>query len=179
MRKLLIGMITACVLAVSAVSANASTLHKRAATNAVNFVGKACDNTAHVLWRNKGGIAVGTTAVAVATNPEPFVQAAAAIVTGTTDAVLQSCIVNNFLSYLLLPILLIAAVWYFLRHIKSRWGRVLPLLLLGVLFLFCFGGIANAEMITQVPEIQCGIVKPPLWWTDIIGWVLLILAFFI
>ena|GEM_PF-3492650 len=179
MRKFLIGIIAACLLAVSAGTADAAVLHKRAVTKIVNTVGQACDHVANVLWRNKGAVAVGTTAVAVATHPEPFVQGAAAVVTGTGEALIKSGTGSSLLSYLLLPVLLIAAVWYFLRRIKSRWGRVLPLLLFGVFILFCFSGVVHAGVIAPVPEIQCGVVKPPFWWGDIIGWVLLIIAVFL
>ena len=109
MRKFLIGIIAVCLLAVSAGTADAA-LHKRAVTKIVNTVGQACDHAANVLWRNKGAVAVGTTAVAVATHPEPFVQGAAAVVTGTGEALMKSGTGNSLLSYLLLPVLLIAAV---------------------------------------------------------------------
>jgi len=179
MQNFLMGIIAACAFAVSAGTADAAALHKRAVTNAVNLVGKACDNVSSVLWRNKGTVAVGTTAVAVATNPEPFVQGTTAVVTGTTGKVMKSNTGSSIVSYLLLSVLLIAGIWYFLRCIKFRPGHVLPLLILGVLILFCFTDSASAGTFAQVPEIQCGMVKPPLWWTDIVGWILLIIVIFL
>ena len=175
MRKFLTGIIAICVLAVSAGTAEAAPLHKRAVTNTVNLVGKMCDNISAVIWRNKGSIAIGTTAVAVAANPEPFIQGAVAVVTGTTEKVVQSNTGSSILSYLLLPIILIVAICWLLGYIRFkckgllRHWRIIPLVL-AVLLLFT--GITQAG-------IQCGVVRPPLWWTDFVGIVLLIFALFL
>ena len=174
MRKFLTGIIAICVLAVSAGTAEAAPLHKRAITNTVNLVGKVCDNISAVIWRNKGSIAIGTTAVAVATNPEPFVQGAATVVTGTSERVMNSNTGSSILSYLLLPIIVIAAIWWLLGYIRFkckgllRHWRIIPLVL-AVLLLF--------TDITQA-GIQCGVVRLPLWWTDFVGIILLIVALF-
>ena len=158
------------------VPAEAVVPQKRVATSVVHLVGKACDNIANVLWRNKGAVAIGTTAVAVATNPEPFVQGAAAAVAGTTDAALKSSVGNSIVSYVLLPLLLIAGVWVFLKFIGFkfkglfRYWRVAALVLAVLLM---FSGAAHAGV------LECAAICPPLWWTDIIGIVLLLVALFL
>ena len=176
MRKFLTGIIAICVLAVSAGTAEAAPLHKRAVSNTVNLVGKVCDNISAVIWRNKGSIAVGTTAVTIATNPEPFIQGTTALVANTTDRVVKS---NNtgssILSYLLFPIILIAAICWLLGYIRFkckgllRHWRIIPMVLA---MLLLFTGITQAG-------IQCGVVRPPLWWTDFVGIILLIVALFL
>ena len=123
-----------------------------------NFVGNTCDSAANLLWRNKGAVMLGTLLVTAAANPEPFVQGAATVVTGTSQTVYASYI-GSMLSYVLIAIVLIAVGRYLFRRI--RLWRVLPLLLLGLLL--CCGGVAEAGMMNVVPETQLGIIKPP-WW---------------
>ena len=178
--KIMTGIIATTMLMVSAVSADAAT-RKQAIEKIVNkttdAVGKACDNVSQVIWRNKCAVAVGATAVAVATNPEPFVQGATAVVTSTTQAAMQSSTGGGFFSFLLLATLFIAGLWLFVGCIRSKFWRVVPLLV--VALLLCFGGIAEAGMIASIPDIQCPAVPPPAPWWNIINFIFLIIAIFV
>jgi hypothetical protein len=75
--KLFIGMCAACLIAVSASSAEAA-VSKRTVTKAVSLIKQTSNAIGNAIWSNKGSIAVGTAAVAVASKPEilvqPFVQ---------------------------------------------------------------------------------------------------------
>jgi len=174
-------MLALCVLAVNTVPVEAASARKKAIEKIVSkttdAVGKACDNVGSVLWRNKCGIAVGVTAVAVATNPEPFVQGATAVVTGTTQAAMQSSTGGGFFSFLLLATLFIAGLYLFVGCIRRKFRRIVPLLVVGLLL--CFGGIAEAGMIAQIPDIVCPAVPPPAPWWKIINFILLIIAIFV
>jgi len=79
MKRFFVGIVLACMLAVSAVPADAAIVHKKAVTNVVNLVGKACDNIAGVIWRNKGAVAVGTAATVAITAPEAVAQGVATL----------------------------------------------------------------------------------------------------
>ena len=169
MRKFLIGMITVCIFAAHAVTANAAP-SKRTITKAVSLVGKACDNVANVLWRNKGAIAVGTAAVVATTNPEPLIGGAATMVTGVTQPIHQSAL-GSILFYLLLAVISVAGVRYLLQYLKD-WKNWLPLIL-GLIFCGLTAGIAEAGV------IGCATIKPPFWWGEVIGFILLVIGMFL
>jgi hypothetical protein len=158
MNKLIIGTIAACALAASAVHVEASTA-TQTVTKITNFVGKACDGIADVLWRNAGGVLVGAGAVALATQPEAFV--------GGVTAIVSTPYIGSILFYLIVAVLAILAVRYCLHRI-GLW-RLLPLL---VFCLLLCGGVAEAGMIDFVPapDFQC--IKP-MW--DTLGWIIAII----
>ena len=168
MKNLFIVMLVACISAVNTVPVDAASVQRRAVEKIVSkttdVVGKVCDNVSQVIWRNKCAVAAGATAVAVATNPEPFVQGATAVVTGSTQAAASS----GFFSFLLLATLFIAGLWLFVGCIGRKFWRIVPLLVVGLLL--CFGGVAEAG------TLEHGAIKP--WWGDIIGVILLIIAIF-
>ena len=185
--KMLIGICAICLFAVNAVQVEAATPQARAVKNVVNVAKKTSDKIASTLWRNKGGIAVGTVATVAVMAPEAVVQgatsvatgaveSAATVVTGAAQAAVQN--VSNsgsgFFSYLLLAMLFLAGLWLFTGFVKSRW-RVLPLLVLGVILCLC--STAEAGMIASIPEIQATAPATP-WW-NIIGIILFIIAILI
>ena len=135
MKRFFVGIVLACMLAVSAVPADAAIVHKKAVTNVVNLVGKACDNIAGVIWRNKGAVAVGTAATVAITAPEAVAQGVATVATGTTNAFIKSNVWSSILFYVLLPIILIALTWRFFKSMafKSRgllrYWKIIPLVL--------------------------------------------------
>ena len=51
--------------------------------------------------------------------------------------------------------------------------------MLVVSLLLCFGSIAEAGMIAQVPDIQCPAVPPPAPWWNVINLILLVIAIFL
>ena len=171
MKKFFIGIITALMFAFNTVPAEAVVPQKRVATSVVHFIGKACDNAANVLWRNKGAVAVGTTAVAVATNPEPFVQGATAVVTGTTQTAIQSGTGGGFFSFLLLATLFIAGLWLFVGCIRRKFWRIVPLLVIGVLICLC--GVTEAATLHSAAVPVAAAIKPLV---NAIGWVVIIAA---
>jgi len=192
--KMIIGMLVASVFAINAVSADAARHQARAITKiadrTVTFVGKAVDNTAAVLWRNKEAVVLCTALAVAATNPEPFVQGATtvatsavegatAIVTSGTDAVIKTTAGSGsgFISFLVLAVLFIAGLWLFVSIIKFKFWRAVPLLVIALLL--CFGGVASAAMFTSVPEMMCTAPATPIHWWNIITIILFIVAIFI
>jgi len=169
MKKIIIGMLTACVLFVYTTTADAAVVAKTIAIRAIqktkSAIGKTCDGAGNVIWRNKGAVAVGATAVAVATKPEVFVGGATAIATSPYG--------STILFYLIAALLVIVGMRYFLHRV-GLW-RVLPLVVLGLLL--C-GGVAQAGMIDHIaiPEIECGVIKPA-WW-KILTVVLFVISIF-
>ena len=159
-------MLIACI-AVYAIPAEAAP--KQAVKKIVKQVGKACDDVGSALWKNKGGIAVGAATVVAVTNPEPFVQGATTIVTGTAKPIHQSTLGSVFF-YLLLTGLTVAGVRYLFHHLKD-WKNWLPLLVVGILL--CCGNIAEAGVMEGVSVIPVR----SLW--DFLGFILLILSIFI
>jgi len=173
MRKFLIGMIAVFVFAVSAVSASAA-LPKRAVVRTQDFIAKTGKSLGSVIWDNKGSVAVGATAVAVATNPVPFVEGAATVITGRTSNLaaggVQSYVVG-WLFYAMATVLAIVGVrcaWNYVKDYKN-W---LPLFL-GVMVCGLTGGIAEAGV------LDCGVIRPPFWWGDVFGWILLVITIFL
>ena len=135
-----------------------------------------------MLWRNKGTVAVGTAATVAVLAPEATVQGATtvatqavqgatAVVASGTEAIVKSTVkpgsANVFLTLFLLVALLLAGLWIFIGRIRRKYLLVLPILVLAVLV---FGGVAHAGI------VECGIARPPLWWGDIFGFILLIIA---
>jgi len=167
MKKLIIGIITACALFLCTAPANAGIVkHTVAAVKKIGgYAGKACDAVSNVIWRNKGAVAVGATAVAVATKPEVFVGGATTIATSSYGGMI--------LFYLIAACVVIVGIRYLLR--RFRVWKLLPLVVLGLLL--C-GGVAQAGMIDyiSIPEIECGAIKPG-WWS-IITVVLLVISIF-
>jgi len=169
MKKLIIGMLTACALCFYTATADAAVVAKsiaiKAIQNAKSVAGKACDGAANVIWRNKGAVAVGATAVAVATKPEVFVGGATTIATSSYGGMI--------LFYLIAACVVIVGIRYLLR--RFRVWKLLPLVVLGLLL--C-GGVAQAGMIDHIsiPEIECGAIKSA-WW-NIITVVLLVISLF-
>jgi hypothetical protein len=174
MKKFCVMMIAACVLAVS----TANTVEASIITKRIEGVKKIANLVSTWTWKNKGSIAVGTVATVALTNPEAVKDA----VTGSADVAYGAVtggktagtvapranvrptttgvnIIPTLLFYLLVIVLVIAAVRYCLHSVGLR--RVLPLLIVGVLL--CFGVTAEASMLSSFPAIQCTapvLVKP-------------------
>ena len=127
MKKLIIGILTACALCFYTATADAAVVAKSIAIKAIqkakSVAGKTCDAAANVIWRNKGAVAVGTTAVAVATKPEVFVGGATTIATSSYGGMI--------LFYLIAACVVIVGIRYLLR--RFRVWKLLPLVLLGLL----------------------------------------------
>ena len=174
--KILTGIIATAMLMVSAVSADAST-RKRAVEKIVNSVGKACDNVSQVIWRNKGTVAVCTVATVAVANPVSFAQGVTTIVSGTLQTIHLSSIASIIFYVVMFGLLLVGVrhVWKF----TQKW-RLLPLLIVGALLCFCMtGSVAEAGMITHVPDILCPVVPQPVPWWNVISFILLLIAIFV
>ena len=156
MRKFIIGIIAACTLFMGTVAANAAGTTKTAVKKIVN-------RASNVLWRNKGTVAGGVVLAAAATNPEPFANGITTLLWGVGNAVVQTGI--KFPFYCLLGIVCVIGVRYFWRYVNV--GRILPLLILGVLF--C--GVAEAGVMTNLPVVAVR----PLWW-EALGWLFIIIT---
>ena len=173
MKKFLIGMIAACILAVSAVSASAA-VSKKAVVKTKDYIAKTSKSLGNAIWDNKGSIAVGTTAVAVATNPAPFVEGAATVITGRASHLSAGGVqsyVAGWLFYAIATLLVIVGVrcvWNYVKDYKN-W---LPLVF-GAVFCGLTGGIAEAGV------LDCTAIRPPFWWSDIVGWILLVITIFL
>jgi len=173
MRKFLIGMIAACILAVSAVSASAA-VSKKAVVKTKDFIAKTGKSLGNAIWDNKGSIAVGTTAVAVATNPAPFVEGAATVITGKSSNLSAGSVQSYMVGWLfyaiatLLAIVGVRCAWNYVKDYKN-W---LPLIL-GVMVCGLTGGIAEAGV------LDCTAIRPPFWWSDVVGWILLVIMIFL
>ena len=178
-QKFFIVLIAACIFAASSVQVDAAVIrHSLPVIKHIKpLIERTSNGIGNAVWRNKGAIAVGTTAVVVATKPE----VAASVVTGTTERIITtdkstgSSVIARLLFYLLVAVLVIAGVRYCLQSIGLR--RILPLLVLGVL-LFC-GNTAEAGMFdyASFPEIECGAAKKIPWW-NVITIILLLVAIF-
>jgi len=170
MQKMIIGMIAACVLAVTTAQANAAVVPRGVAIKAIQTaktaVGKACNGVASFVWRNKGAVAVGATATAVVARPDVFV--------GGVIALLYNPYVDTIMFWLLIILLIIIASRNCIRRI-GRW-RILPLVVVGLLL--CTG-VAEAGMIDCVsgPDAASAcIARPP--WLDIFMLVVLVFTWF-
>jgi hypothetical protein len=174
-QKLFIGITAVCLLAVCAAPASAAT-PRRAAAKVKDFITQASTSLGNAIWNNKGSVAVGATAVGIATNPSPFVSGITTVLTGRPSDPNATGIASFFTSWMfyliatLLAIVGVRCTWNYVKDYKN-W---LPLLVIGA-FLGC-GGIAEAGAIdyVPVPEVQSGFIHRP-WW-DIIGFVLFVLA---
>lgn len=160
MRKFIVGIIAACTLFMSTVAVNAAATTKTAVKKIVNRAG-------NVLWRNKGTVAGGVVLAAAVTNPEPFANGIATLLWGAGNAVVQTGI--HFPFYCLLGIVCVIGIRYFWRYVN--FGRVLPLLLLGVILCCC--GIAEAGII-PLADLPVAAVRP-LWW-EALGWLIIVIT---
>jgi hypothetical protein len=144
MKKVIVGMIAASVLAVCAAPVNAAVAGRaiaiRAIQHAKSGIVKACDGIGNTVWRNKGAVLVGGTAVGVATKPEVFV--------GGATAIASTSIGTTVLFYLLAAMLVIVGVRYLLY--RFRLWKVLPLMLSG------HQGLAG-----QIPGLNFDTAVPP------------------
>ena len=183
MKKICVMMIAACVLAVStANTADASLITKRidGVKKIADLVGKTftktADDAGKVIWNNKGSIGVATVATVALANPDAAVSAVTgtadivtSAVTGTTQSVTQgvtngvrqpnSNTFSTLLFYLVVIGLVLIVVKYLLRGSFRR--MAVPLLIIGVLL--CFGSVAEASMLSSIPDIQCApvlVAKP-------------------
>jgi hypothetical protein len=173
-QKLFIGIAAICLLAICAVPASAA-IPTRVKVKAKDFVTKTSTSIGNAVWGNKGAIVVGTGAVAVASNPAPFIEGAATVITGrasNSPSGFQSYIFG-WLFYLVATLLAIVGVrctWNYVKDYKN-W---LPFLFVGVLL--CCGDVAEAAVLS-VPEIQSGVIYRP-WW-DIFSLLFFIIAIFV
>jgi len=158
MRKFIIGIIAACTLFMGTVAANAAGTTKTAVKKIVN-------RASNVLWRNKGTVAGGVVLAAAVSNPTPFINGVTTLLWGVGHTVVQMGI--KFPLYCLLGIVCVIGIRYFLRHVNFR--RILPLLLLGVLFCGC--GVAEAGVMTNLPVVTVR----PLWW-EALGWLFIVIT---
>ena len=162
---------------------------KKVAALVSNTVKKTADDAAKYVWNNKGSLAIATVATVAISNPE----AATAAVTGTADIVTNAVtgtadvaygVVTNgktadtaaprenarpstnggstfstVLYYLLIIGLVFIVMKYLLRGAVRR--LAVPLLIGGVLL--CFVSVAEASMLSSIPDIQCApvlVAKP-------------------
>jgi hypothetical protein len=172
--KLFIGILAACILAVSAVTTEAAGAKKAAVGKAVNFVKKTVNDAANTVWNNKGAIAVGTAAAVAVTNPEPVIAGTTAVGTGRTVNSVHPTAIGTILVCLLIAALTLIGIRSLWQRLKD-WCKILPLLIVGIILLGC--GIVEAgtlDAVQSLPEIQCGGIKPP-WW-DALGWMILVLT---
>jgi hypothetical protein len=178
-QTLFIGVTAICLFAVCAVPASAA-VPTKAVAKAKDFITRVTTSLGNAIWNNKGSVAVGSVAVAVATNPAPFVSGATTMITGRPSDPSATGIRSYFTSwlfYLIATVLAIIGVrcsWNYVKDYKN-W---LPLMVVGVL-LTC-GGVVQAGMIdyVPVPEVPLTGIKPPPFW-DVIGLIILILTIFI
>ena len=181
--KMIIGMMIACVFAVSAVSVEAATPQKRAVKNVVSFAKKTCNSIGSMIWKNKCSIAVGTAATVAVMAPEAVVHGATTVATGatqaatsaianTTQAAIQSAGSNagsGFLSFLMLAALFLAGLWFFVGCVRFRYKAILPLMVIGVLICFC--GVTEAASLHSAAVPVAAAIKP---FVNAIGWVVII-----
>jgi hypothetical protein len=156
MQKIIIGIIAACTFFMSTVAVHAAATTKTAVKKIVN-------RASNVLWRNKGTVAGGVVLATAVSNPVPFANGITTLLWGVGHTVIQTGI--KFPLYCLLGIVCVIGVRYFWRYVNV--GRILPLLLLGVLF--C--GVAEAGVITNLPVVAVR----PLWW-EALGWLFIIIT---
>jgi hypothetical protein len=178
--KIIIGMCAACLLAVSVGKTEAATTKKATIKKAASVIKTSIDDVAGAIWKNRGGVALGTAAVVVATKPEVVVQplvrgttamATEAAVNSVSHTVSQkSTIVVTILACLLVAVLAIVGMRCLIQYLKD-WINILPFLVIGIALLGC--GVAEAGVI-PIGELQHAVPKPP-WW-NAIGWIIMILT---
>ena len=168
----MIGMLAVC-LAVYAVQAQAAGFKKTAITHGVSLMKKTFDTAGNAVWKNKGAIAVGTAAAAVALHPDilaqPMTAATTAVATEASRAVRCSPVgmMGTVLFFAVVFVIVSGAICV-VRHYLKLWHLV-PLLLVSVLV--CSGGIAEAGTF-QVAALQSAAVVNPI--VNIVGWVIII-----
>jgi hypothetical protein len=158
MRKFIIGIIAAYTFFMGTAAVNAAVTTKTAVKKIVN-------RASNVLWRNKGTVAGGVVLATAVSNPVPFANGITTLLWGVGHTVIQTGI--KFPFYCLLGIVCVIGIRYFWRYVNFR--RILPLLLLGVLFCGC--GIAEAGVMTNLPVVAVR----PLWW-EALGWLFIIIT---
>jgi hypothetical protein len=161
-------------LAICAAPASAA-IPTRVKVKAKDFITKTSTSIGNAIWNNKGAITIGTGAVAIASNPAPFVEGAATVITGrasNSSGGIQSYIFG-WLFYLVATLLAIVGVRYTWNYVKD-YKNWLPLMVVGVLL--CSVGVAEAGVI-PVPDNHSGFIYRP-WW-DVISFVILIITIFI
>ena len=176
-KNMIFGVIAACILAFNAGTAEAAGIKKAAITKGVSFVKKTFDNVGNAIWNNKGAIAVGTAAVAVATQPDilaqPLTSASVAVATETSRAVRSSPIGTIGMALFFAAMLVI--VWTMVcvaRHYLKLW-HIVPLLTTGMYLISC--GVTEAA-VQGMPVIQCAATFKPFW--DVLGVLLFIITIF-
>jgi hypothetical protein len=183
-QKLFIGITAICLFAVLTVSADAAIPKKavtKLATKAKDYITKVGNSLGNTIWQNKGSVAIGASAVAVATHPEPFVNGAVSILTGkpvstfNPSATGNSSMVGSLWYYpfdaavTLLCVIGVRYTWNYVKDYKN-W---LPVLVIGVCFIS--SGAVEAGVVQNLPMaegIASVIPKPPMlppvpWWTII------------
>jgi hypothetical protein len=187
-QKLFIGTIVIGLLATCAVPANAAMPKKavvKVAGTAKDFITKTSTSLGNAIWNNKGSIAVGSAAVALATNPAPFVSGATTMITGRPSdpsaTGIQSYLVG-WLFYAVATILAILGVRYAWAYLKD-WKNWVPLLLIvGVCCITCGTVEAGIIHFPTVEGLVDTIPKPPVlptvpWWS-LFNVVLLVITIF-
>jgi hypothetical protein len=193
MQKLFIGIIIVCLFAVSAGTASAAIPTKsltRIAVKSKDYITKTAASWGNAIWNNKGSIAVGTAAVAVATNPAPFVQGTTTLITGKPTVVTNTADVANlsvasqsvtsslwyygfYIAVTLLCILGVRCAWNYTKDYKN----LLPVLIVGVCFVTC--GVAEAGVVESVVSV---IPKPPVLpavpWCTVFNIALIVVSIF-
>jgi hypothetical protein len=183
MQKFFVGIIVVCLFAVSAGTASAATSTKsvtKIATRAKDWITKTGTSLGAVIWNNKGSIAVGTAAVAVVTNPAPFVQGTTTLITGKPTVVTNTADVAGqslsgifwyygfYAAATLFCIVGVRCAWNYIKDYKN-W---LPLMIVGVCFVTC--GVADAATVIPKPP-----VLPAVPWCTVFNVVLVIVSIFI
>jgi hypothetical protein len=171
--KTFLGMLVACLFCVSAVPAEAASMQKKSITTGVSLMKKTFNGIGNAIWNNKGAIAVGTAAVAVATQPDilaqPITAATTAVTTETSKTVLAPTIETIGMILLFTALFVIVPGLICVgRHYLKLW-HIVPLLLVGVLI--CSSGIAEAGTL-PVAAIQSVAVVNPI--VNIVSWVVII-----
>jgi hypothetical protein len=193
-QKLFIGITAICLFAVCTVPADAASPAKAAtkiAVKAKDFITQTGTSLGNVIWQNKGSIAVGTAAVAVATNPAPFVEGATTIITGKPAKIVipANYQVTGYQSAQSVT----GSLWYYLFYagvtilcivgVRCAWSYVkdyknwLPLMVVGVLL--CSVGVVEAAVITSPPPVLPPVFISPIPWWNIVNFVLLVVSIFI
>jgi hypothetical protein len=193
MQKLFIGIIIVCLFAVYAVPASAAIPTKsltRIAVKSKDYITKTATSWGNAIWNNKGSIAVGTAAVAVATNPAPFVQGTTTLITGKPTVVTNTSDVANlsvqsqsvtsslwyyafYIAVTLLCILGVRCAWSYIKDYKN----LLPVLIVGVCFATC--GVAEAGVVESVVSvIPKSPVLPTVPWCTILNIALVVVSIF-
>jgi hypothetical protein len=162
-QKLFIGITAICLFAACAVPASAA-IPTRVKVKAKDFITKTSTSLGNAIWNNKGSIAVGSAAVALATNPAPFVSGATTMITGRPSDPSATSIQSYFTGWLFYAIATVLAVlgvrfaWNYVKDYKN-W---LPLMIVGILL--CSVGVAEAGIIQ--PLLKPPVLLPPVpWWS--------------